>query len=203
MSLQLYNSLSRHVEPFEPADPKRVTVYTCGPTVYNHAHIGNWSTNIMADLLVRWLRASGYGVHYVMNITDVEDKIIRDSRAAGMDRASFAKKWTDIFFEAWDAVGCVKADDFPRATEHVDGMVKMIQQLLDGGFAYVAEEEDGSSSIYYRSSAFESYGELANLSKADIRAGASGRVKADEYEKENVGDFAVWKGWTEADGDVF
>jgi len=203
MSMQVHDSLTRRLLPFEPADPKHVTVYACGPTVYNHAHIGNWSSNITWDILVRWLRASGYGVHFVMNITDVEDKIIRDAEAAGEDRATFAERWTKAFFEDLETFGCLRADDYPYATQHVDGMVAMIQKLLDGGYAYLAEEDDGSTSIYFRIRSFEHYGELANLSRADIRAGASGRVKADEYEKENVGDFALWKGWVPADGEVF
>jgi len=182
--MQVYDSLTRRLVPFEPADPKHVTVYACGPTVYNHAHIGNWSTNITCDIFVRWLRASGYGVHFVMNITDVEDKIIRDSRAAGEDRATFAERWTEAFFEDLETFGCLRADDYPRATHHVDGMVAMIQRLLEGGHAYVVEDDDGSTSIYYRVGSFAHYGELANLSQADIRAGGSGRVKADEYEKE-------------------
>lgn len=203
MSLKVHDSLTRRLVPFEPADPNRVTVYACGPTVYNHAHIGNWSANITWDVLVRWLRASGYGVHYVMNITDVEDKIIRDSQAAGEDRATFTQRWIGVFFEGLDTFGCLHADDFPLATQHVDGMVAMIQVLLDKRHAYLVDDEDGSASIYYRVASFEHYGELANLSQADIRAGGSGRVKADEYEKENVGDFALWKGWVPSEGDVF
>jgi len=201
--MQVHNSLTRRLETFEPADPKRVTVYACGPTVYNHVTIGNWSFNLICDVFVRWLRARGYGVRFVMNVTDVEDKIIRDARAAGMDRATFAQRWTDAFFAGLEALGCIRADEYPRATDHIDGMVAMIQTLLDKGHAYVAEEDDGSTSIYYRVASFEHYGELANLSKAEIRAGGSGRVKADEYEKENVGDFALWKGWVPEDGDVF
>ena len=143
MSMQVHDSLTRRLVPFEPADPNHVTVYACGPTVYNHAHIGNWSTNITADILVRWLRASGYGVRYVMNITDVEDKIIRDAQAAGEERAAFAERWTTAFFEDLETFGCIHADAYPRATEHIDGMVAMIQKLLDGGYAYAAAEEDG------------------------------------------------------------
>ncbi|MHC5010044.1 MAG: cysteine--tRNA ligase [Planctomycetota bacterium] len=199
MGLHVYNSLTRRIEPFEPADPERVTVYACGPTVYGHVHIGNWSFNLFADVLVRWLRASGYGVHYVMNITDVEDKIIRDSQAAGVDRATFAARWTRAFFDDLERLGCEAADDYPRATDHLDGMVAMIQSLLDGGHAYFAE--DGS--IYYRVTAFEHYGELANLDPAALQAGASGRVRADEYEKDAVADFALWKGFVPEDGDVF
>ncbi len=199
MPLQLYNSLSRRVEPFQPVDPKRVAVYACGPTVYNHVHIGNWSLFTVADVLVRWLRESGYTVVYVQNITDVEDKIIRDSRAAGEDLATFTSRWAGAFLEGMeDLDNRRQVDHFPRATDHVDGMVTMIQTLLDRGHAYLAE--DGS--IYYRVSSFEHYGELANIKREDLRAGASGRIKADEYDKEDIGDFALWKGWVEEDGDV-
>ena len=200
MPLQLYNSLSRRVEAFQPVDPSRVTVYACGPTVYNHVHIGNWSLALVSDIVVRWLRESGYPVTYVQNITDVEDKIIRDSRAAGEDRATFTKRWADAYLRGMDTLGCTpQVNHFPRATDHVSGMVAMIQVLLDKGHAYLAD--DGS--IYYRVSSFPTYGELANLDRNALRAGASGRIKADEYEKEEVGDFALWKGWVPEDGDVF
>ena len=201
MTIQLYNSLTRRLEDFEPADPKHVTVYGCGPTVYDHVHIGNWASFLFYDVLVRWLRASGYGVTYVVNITDVEDKIIRNSRAAGIDREAFAGRWERVFQEERERFDCVAADHSPHATHHIDGMVRMIQALLDKGHAY-AVDEGGATSIYYRVASFAHYGELANLSKADVRAGAGGRVSADEYEKENVGDFALWKGWVEDDGDV-
>jgi cysteinyl-tRNA synthetase len=197
--LSLYNSLSRRVEPFQPLNPERVTVYACGPTVYSHVHIGNWSLALISDVLVRWLRASGYTVVYVQNITDVEDKIIRDSRAAGEDRAAFTKRWADKYLEGMDLLGnTAQVDHFPRATAYVDGMVRMIQALLDKGHAYQAE--DGS--IYYRVASFSHYGELAGIQREDLLAGASGRVSADEYDKEDVGDFALWKAWTEEDGDV-
>ncbi len=203
MPLRVYNSLSRRVEDFEPRDRARTTVYGCGPTVYNHVHIGNWSTFLFYDVFVRWLRASGYGVRYVVNVTDVEDKIIRDSRAAGEDRASFAARWTQVFFDDLDRLGCVRADAYPRATDYVPEMAAMVQTLLDGGHAYLSRDEDGTESVYFRIRSFETYGELANLSRAQVMAGASGRVKADEYEKEEVGDFALWKGWSPSDGDTF
>ena len=199
MPLSLYNSLTRRVEAFEPLNPRRVTVYACGPTVYNHVHIGNWSLSLVSDVLVRWLRESGYTVVYVQNITDVEDKIIRDSQAAGEDRAAFTQRWTQRYLEGMDLLGnTAQVDHFPRATDHVDGMVSMIQALLDGDYAYFAD--DGS--IYFRVSSFPTYGELANLRREDLRAGASGRIQADEYDKEEAGDFALWKAWVPEDGDV-
>jgi cysteinyl-tRNA synthetase len=199
MPLRIHNSLTRRIEDFEPQDPAHVTVYACGPTVYNHVHIGNWSFYVIVDVFVRWLRHSGYRVTYVQNITDVEDKIIRDAALAGEDRETFTRRWTDVYFEGLDRVDCRGAvDHFPRATEHVDGMVRMIQALLDKGHAYLAE--DGS--IYFRVASFPHYGELANLKPGALRSGASGRVRADEYEKEDAGDFALWKGWVPEDGDV-
>ena len=200
MPLQLYNSLSREVEPFEPLDPHKVTVYACGPTVYNHVHIGNWSLFTVSDMLVRWLREAGYPVVYVQNITDVEDKIIRDAQAAGQDRATFTRHWAEVYLKGMESLDCTaQVDHFPRATDYVHGMVAMIQTLLDKKHAYLAD--DGS--IYFRISSFPTYGELANLDKSELRAGASGRISADEYEKESVGDFALWKGYVEDDGEVY
>ncbi|MCC7138681.1 MAG: cysteine--tRNA ligase [Planctomycetes bacterium] len=198
MPLRFHNTLTRRVEEFRPANPPRVTVYACGPTVYGPAHIGNWSSFLFFDVVVRWLRLRGYQVRFVTNVTDVEDKTIRDSRAAGETLSAFTRRWEADYLEGRRLFGCVVADAFPRATEHVDGMRDMIQALLDRGHAYVAE--DG---IYFRVASFPTYGELANLSAESLRAGASGRVRADEYEKEHVSDFVLWKAWDPAaDGDV-
>lgn len=198
-NLALLNSLTRKKERFEPLAPPRVTVYTCGPTVYNHVHIGNWSSFLLADTLVRWLDESGYEVEHVMNITDVEDKIIRDSRAAGESLEDFTARWTRVFTDGMHALGMRPVDDHPQATNHVDGMVEMIQKLLDREHAYLAD--DGS--IYFRVQSFPTYGELLGVDPEQLLAGASGRVSADEYEKDAVADFALWKGYVEADGDVF
>ncbi len=205
MPLSVYNSLTRRVELFEPLHPPAVALYSCGPTVYSHVHIGNWYAFLFTDVLVRWLRESGYTVRYVMNITDVEDKIIRDSIAAGEDRKTFTDRWTEVFFDGVKALGIEAADAYPRATHHVFGregnlgMVEAIQVLLDKEHAYQAD--DGS--IYYRVASFETYGELAHLDMEKLQAGASGRVSADEYEKDAVADFALWKAFVPEDGDVF
>jgi cysteinyl-tRNA synthetase len=198
MALHVHNSLTRRLEPFAPIAPPKVTLYACGPTVYAPVHVGNWSSFLFYDVLVRWLRASGYAVTYAMNITDVDDKIIRDAAKAGLDRASFTKRWADIFLADLVRLGNVPPDHVPRATDHVAGMTAMIQRLLDRRHAYVAD--DGS--IYFSIASFPSYGQLKSLTADSLRAGASGRVRADEYEKENVGDFALWKAWTPDDGAV-
>jgi cysteinyl-tRNA synthetase len=205
MALSVFNTLTRTLEPFTPAQPDIVRVYACGPTVYNHVHVGNWFAFTFDDVLVRWLRDSGYNVTYVMNITDVDDKTIRDSQAAGESRAAFTERWTKVFFEGLEMLGFEPADHYPRATHHVEGregalgMVEMIQVLLDKGHAYLA----GDDSIYYRVSSFPTYGQLAGLDMETLQAGASGRVSVDEYEKDHVGDFALWKGYEPEDGDNF
>jgi cysteinyl-tRNA synthetase len=198
VTLRVHDTLTRGLREFAPAAPPKVTVYACGPTVYNHVHIGNWSSFLFYDVVVRWLRASGYAVRFVTNVTDVDDKIIRDSRAAGLDRATFVRRWEDEYFAGRTLLGFVEADAYPRASEHVEGMRAMIQRLLDRGHAYLAD--DGS--VYFRIASFPTYGELANLAARSLRAGASGRVRADEYEKESVADFALWKAWDPAHGDV-
>ncbi len=198
MALRFHDTLTRSLREFRPANPPEVTLYACGPTVYNHVHIGNWSSFLFYDVVVRWLRASGYRVRYVSNVTDVDDKIIRDARKAGLDRKTFTDGWTKEYFEARARLNLVEADAYPRATDHVEGMRTMIQRLLDAGHAYLAE--DGS--IYFRIASFPTYGELANLAARSLRTGASGRVKADEYDKEAAGDFALWKAWQPEHGDV-
>jgi cysteinyl-tRNA synthetase len=199
MALRLHDSLTRGPVDFRPRDPSRVTVYACGPTVYDAPHVGNWSATVFFDVVVRWLRASGHPVRFVCNITDVEDKIIRGAHAAGVDRETFTRRWTEEYLRGRAALGCVPPDAEPRATEHVEGMRRIVQALLDRGHAYLAD--DGS--VYFRISSFPSYGRLGNLTPDSLRAGASGRVRADEYEKESVGDFALWKAWVPEDGDVF
>ena len=135
MALRLYNTLTRKVEAFRPGAPPAVTLYACGPTVYNHVHIGNWSSFLFYDVVVRWLQASGYRVTYVSNVTDVEDKIIRDAKKAGLGLRAFTDRYTAEYMADRERLGLLPADHYPRATEHVEGMRKMIQALLDGGHA--------------------------------------------------------------------
>ena len=197
---RFFNSYTRAVEEFVPIDPngKRVTMYTCGPTVYDHAHIGNFRAYVFEDLLQRHLEARGYEVDRVMNITDVDDKTIRGCRAARLPLAEFTAPFKTAFFEDLRTLRIKEARDYPNATEprHLARMIEMIAQLERDGIAYQAEDR----SVYFRLSKFPEYGKLAHLKLDELRP--TGRVRSDEYEKENIGDFALWKAWTEGDGEV-
>ena len=198
--IRFLNTLSRTVEPFEPIDPagKLVKMYTCGPTVYSFAHIGNFRTYLFEDLLQRHLEARGFTVDRVMNITDVDDKTIRNSRAANIPLAEFTKKFTTAFFEDMRTLRVKDANFYPAATdpENIAQMIEMIDFLIKKEVAYQAE--DGS--VYFRINRFADYGHLAHLDLDELRP--SGRIQSDEYEKESLGDFALWKAWDEADGPV-
>jgi len=198
--IRFLNTLSRTVEPFEPIDPagKLVKMYTCGPTVYSFAHIGNFRTYLFEDLLHRHLEARGFTVDRVMNITDVDDKTIRNSRAANIPLAEFTKKFTTAFFEDMRTLRIKDANFYPAATdpENIAQMIAMIDFLIKKEVAYQAE--DGS--VYFRINRFADYGHLAHLDLDELRP--SGRIQSDEYEKESLGDFALWKAWDEADGPV-
>lgn len=189
MALALYNTLTRRIEPFQPLAPPRVTLYSCGPTVYNFAHVGNFRTFLFVDLLRRWLEASGYDVFHIMNLTDVDDKIIK---AAGERRTSIddlVKPFIDAFFEDRDYLRIVPAHVYPRATEFVEPMIRLVQGLLDKGVAY--RGEDGS--VYFGIARFPAYGRLSQLDTRELKIGASGRTSADEYDKDNAQDFVLWK----------
>ena len=200
MSARFFNTYSREIEEFQPLDAagKRVKMYTCGPTVYNHAHIGNFRAYVFEDLLQRHLEARGYEVERVMNLTDVDDKTIRGCRTLGMRLAEFTEQFKRAFFEDLETLRIKRADHYPAATEdrYIARMIEMISQLEAQGVAYRAE--DGS--VYFRLSKFPNYGKLAHLNLDELRP--SGRVSSDEYEKESIGDFALWKAWDENDGDV-
>lgn len=201
MSVRFFNTYSRSLETFTPLDPEGrvVKMYTCGPTVYNHAHIGNFRAYLFEDLLQRHLEARGYQVERVMNLTDVDDKTIRGCRQLGMRLAEFTKKYKDAFFEDLNTLRIRPANHYPAATEdrYIARMIEMIQVLEEKGIAYQAEDR----SVYFRLSRFPEYGKLAHLNLEELRP--SGRIRSDEYEKESIGDFALWKAWTEQDGDVF
>ena len=200
MPVRFLNTYSRQLEDFTPLDPagKLVRMYTCGPTVYNHAHIGNYRAYVFEDLLQRHLEARGFDVLRVMNLTDVDDKTIRNARQAGKRLADFTAIFKEAFFEDLDALRIKRAQHFPAATEpqYIERMIAMIGDLVAKGIAYQAEDH----SVYFRLSKFPDYGKLAHLNLDELRP--SGRVSSDEYEKESIGDFALWKAWDEADGDV-
>ncbi len=196
MSLIFYNTLTRRAEEFKPLGEGRVKMYTCGPTVYNFAHIGNFRAYIFEDLLRRYLKFRGYQVTQVMNLTDVDDKTIRGARAGGISLDAFTKPFKDAFFEDLKALHIEPAEHYPAATAHVPEMIQLIQRLLNAGHAY--KSDDGS--VYFKVSSFPEYGKLAHLDMSSLRAGA--RVAHDEYEKDNVSDFALWKAWDAEDGDV-
>jgi cysteinyl-tRNA synthetase len=198
MPIRLFNTLSREIEEFAPIAPPLVKMYTCGPTVYHFAHIGNFRAYVFEDLLQRHLESRGYQVHRVMNLTDVDDKTIRNSRAAGQPLDQFTRQFKDAFFADLRTLRIEPAAEFPAATEprYIERMIEMIGQLENHGIAYQAEDR----SVYFRLSRFPDYGKLAHLDLDELRP--TGRISNDEYEKESIGDFALWKAWDEADGDV-
>ena len=192
-----FNTLTRKKEKFIPLDRGKVRIYTCGPTVYDFAHIGNFRTFIFQDLLRRWLEYRGFKVTQVMNITDVDDKTIRGARKQGVSLRQYTDYYMEAFFKDIEALNLEKAEHYPRATEHIPEMVSLIKRLLEKGYAY--KGDDGS--IYYNISKFKEYGKLSKLKIEELKPGA--RVKVDEYGKEEAQDFALWKAWDEDDGDVF
>jgi cysteinyl-tRNA synthetase len=203
MALKLFNTLTRSVQEFAPLDPagKKIGLYCCGPTVYDFAHIGNWRTFVFADLVRRTLEFSGYEVKHVMNITDVEDKIIQRVRENKTTLREFTGKFETAFLDDLKALGCREPHQKPRATEHIPEIIALIEKLVARGVAYQAA--DGS--VYFSIEKYRGcgcrYGQLLKLNLDEMRAGE--RVAADEYEKESVADFALWKARMPYDGDVF
>ncbi len=187
MSLQFRNTLGGALAPFEPIEPGRVRMYSCGPTVYAPAHVGNFRAFVFADLVHRTLLFSGYDVTWVMNITDVDDKIIRDAGAAGEGIADFTARFTQSFFEDLRRLNIGEPDVMPRATAHIEDMVALIETLIAKDHAY--RTDDGS--VFFRIASWPSYGRLARIDPDQQRSGE--RVEADEYDKESVRDFALWK----------
>jgi cysteinyl-tRNA synthetase len=185
--LSLYNTLTRRVDPFEPLHPPRVTLYTCGPTVWNYAHIGNFRTFLFEDLLRRHLEASGFDVFHVMNLTDVDDRTIKAAAAAGKPLSAHTEPFVQAFFADRDFLRIKAAHVYPRATTSVPGMVALVEKLLAAGVAY--KGEDGS--VYFAIAKFPSYGRLARIDTSELKAGT--RVASDEYAKDDPRDFALWK----------
>ena len=195
--LILYNTLTRKKDPFVPIKKSQVGMYSCGPTVYNYPHIGNYRAYLTADFLKRILQYNGFKVKQVMNITDVDDKTIRDSQKENISLKKFTDRYTKIFLDEIKTLNIEKPEKIPKATQHIKEMVALIKKLLNKKVAY--KGEDGS--IYYSISKFKPYGALANIKFKGLKAGA--RVKQDEYTKETASDFALWKSWDESDGPVF
>lgn len=195
--MKLYNTLHRIIEEFKPLDSQNVTLYTCGPTVYDSAHIGNLRTYLFEDLLKRSLTFHGFNVKHVMNITDIDDKTIRKSAGNKERLLSETKEIEANFIEDLKKLNIELPSKFTRATEYVDQMVRLVMELSGKGFAYKAD--DGS--IYFSIAKFQDYGKLFGLDKEGLKSGA--RVSQDEYDKDNPADFVLWKAWDEADGDIF
>ena len=187
MTIRLLDTLTGETRPFEPLG-EVVGVYSCGPTVYGPAHIGNFRSFLFADVLVRHLRWRGHAVKWVMNITDIDDKIIRGANAAGETTEALAERYLGAFLEDAAAVGMTRPDVLPQATRHIDEIVTLIEALLERGHAY--RTDDGS--IFFRIASWPAYGRLARLDPQEQRVGE--RVEADEYAKDDVRDFALWKG---------
>ncbi len=194
--MNFYNSMTRNKEPVAPIEPGHVRMYTCGPTVYNFAHIGNFRAYTFEDILRRAIQFNGCRVTQVMNLTDVDDKTIRGAKAAGVPLKTFTAPFIQAFFEDLKAINIQPAELYPAATDHIPEMIAIVQRLFEKGLAY--QSEDGS--VYFSVSRLPQYGRLAHLDREHLRVGA--RVADDEYEKEGYGDFALWKAYEASDGDV-
>ncbi|MEX0385607.1 cysteine--tRNA ligase [Spiribacter onubensis] len=184
--LEIHNSLSGAKEPFRPMDPPRVSLYVCGMTVYDYCHLGHARAMVVFDMVVRYLRESGYRVHYVRNITDIDDKIIRRAAELGESIDSLTARFIGAMHEDADALGCLRPDEEPRATGHIDEIVAMIEGLIERGYAYVA-----GGDVYYAVSRFPDYGALSGKRLDELRAGA--RIEPGEH-KQDPADFVLWKG---------
>ena len=196
MELRFYNSYTRKKEVFKPIKDGNVGLYTCGPTVYDYAHIGNFRTFMFEDLLKRWLVHLGYNVNHIMNITDLDDKTIKKANVEGVELRKITNQYTSYFMDDLKWLKIIPADEFPRATDYIDKMIDMIQILLDKNFAY--KMNDGS--IYFDISSFQQYGHLTKINLKHQKQ--TERVNDDEYDKDSPQDFALWKGWKEEDGDI-
>jgi cysteinyl-tRNA synthetase len=186
--LRFRNTLTGHVDEFRPMREGEVGFYYCGPTVWNYGHIGNFRSAIAADILRRYLKFKGFKVTHVMNITDVEDRIIAESQKAGKSIDEYTAMYIDALWEDFDALGCERPDIVPRATRHIPEMVELIEKLLASDHAYRSDD-----SIYYRITSFPEYGKLSKIKFEGNIAGGSDRIKTDRYDKEDVRDFALWK----------
>src|SRR4051812_22596290 len=189
MPLRLFNTLTRATEDFQPQSAPRVTLYTCGPTVWNFAHIGNFRTFIFEDVLRRYLEFAGFDVVQVMNLTDVDDRTIKSAHEAGVPLVKHTAPFTAAFHADREYLRIQAATHYPAATEHVPGMIDLVQRLLDKGVAY--QGDDGS--VYFAIGRFPTYGRLSRIDTRELKTGASARVASDEYAKEDARDFVLWK----------
>lgn len=197
MGMKIFNTAQKQKQEFVPLQKGKVGIYTCGPTVYDYAHVGNFRSYIFSDLLKRYLRYKGYEITHVMNITDVDDKTIKGSVQQNKSLKEFTEFFTKEFFEDYDALRIERPDYTPKATDTIKEMVDLIKKLLDKGYAY--KSDDGS--VYFDISKFKDYGKMAHLDLKGLKPGA--RVSQDEYEKEDVSDFVLWKSYQKEDGDVY
>jgi cysteinyl-tRNA synthetase len=197
MALVFYNTLKRKKEKFKPSKKGQISMYTCGPTVYDYAHIGNMRTYVFNDLLRRYLEYKGFKVKEITNLTDVEDKTIKASRKQGVSLESYVQKYINAFFEDADILHIKRSEVYPRATQNIPEIVDLIEKLIKKGFAY--ESEDGST--YYSVAKFKNYGRLSGVKIKRLRKGV--RIDSDYYSKNEASDFALWKAWSKKDGNIF
>lgn len=197
MPIRFYNTLTKQKDEFKPITKGEVKLYTCGPTVYDTAHIGNFRTFLFEDLLKRYLLLKGYKVTHVMNLTDVDDKTILRSKSDNISIYDLTEKYIKLFFNDLQTLKIIPADQYPKATEHIPEMINMIERLIENGYAYKSDD----NSIYFNIKKFEEYGKLANLNLAEQKK--TERIATDDYSKDNPQDFVLWKAWKEEDGKVF
>ena len=190
--MRLYNTLTRRVEPFEPMEPGKVRMYTCGPTVYDVAHIGNFRTFLAEDLLKRFLLWSGLQVHHVKNLTDIDDRTIARSQREGVSLRELTDKYAALFFEDMATLNCLPANEYPRATDHIPEMLALVARMEKNGHTYVSQ-----GSVYFRVASLPGYGALCTVDLSGNLDGA--RVDSDHYEKESARDFVLWKGAKEGE----
>ena len=186
MTLRLHNTLTGTKDQFQPLTPGQVGMYTCGPTVWNFAHVGNLRAFLFYDLVRRHLQVSGYHLTHVMNLTDIDDRILDQAMHTGVTIGEYVEPYVAAFFEDMAALRAQQAEHYPRATEHIPEMIEMISALIEHQYAYVADGD-----VYFRIASFPSYGALSHLDRSGLKAGA--RVATDKYDKESVSDFALWK----------
>ena len=198
MAIRFFNTLTRQKEEFVPVHAGEARIYSCGPTIYNFAHIGNFRTFLFEDLLRRHLKYRGFKVTQVMNLTDIEDKIIRSCRETGESLKELTGRYKQAFFDDLDSLGVERAEEYPAATDHIPEMVALIKTLESKGHTYTTP-----NGVYFKLRSFPAYGRLSHFDIDQLKDNASGRVDSDEYALEDARDFALWKAWDEDDGDIF